>query len=99
MELSSVVEGLVGRKKEQAICFVLEREMEGDLFILESWTNLTTWVEEIQLVAMEITRGKPSRVWCTIGHIKQHHEDHKYESFCLTPSLLLDITYNPRHKL
>jgi hypothetical protein len=31
--------------------------------------------------------------------VKQHHEDHKHESFCLTPSLLLDITYNPRHEL
>jgi len=48
---------------------------------------------------MEITRGKPSQVWCTIEHIKQHHEDHKHESFCLTPSLLLDITCNPKHEL
>jgi hypothetical protein len=31
--------------------------------------------------------------------IKQHHENHKHESLCLTPSLLLDFTYNPRHKL
>jgi len=67
--------------------------MQGDLFILESWTNLITWVEEIQLMAMEITRGKPSRVWCTIGRVKQHHEDHKHESLCL------DITCNPRHEL
>jgi hypothetical protein len=34
--------------------------MQGDLFILESWIDLTTWVEEIQLVAMKIMRGKPS---------------------------------------
>jgi hypothetical protein len=54
--------------------------MQSDLFILESWTQVTTWVEEIQLVAMEITRGKPSQVWCTIEHIMQHHEDHKHES-------------------
>ncbi len=31
--------------------------------------------------------------------MKQHHEDHKHESFFLTPSLLLDITCNPRHAL
>ncbi len=65
MELNYVVENLVRRKKErkkkeQTICFVLEREMQSDLFIRESWTEMTTWVEEIQLVAMEITRGKPS---------------------------------------
>jgi hypothetical protein len=34
--------------------------MQGDLFIPESWTKMTAWVEEIQLVAMEIIRGKPS---------------------------------------
>jgi hypothetical protein len=56
-------------------------------------------VEDIQLVAMEITRGKPSQVWCTIGHIKQHHENHKHKSFCLTPSLLLDFICNFKHKL
>jgi hypothetical protein len=50
-------------------------------------------------MAMEITRGKPRRVWCTNGRVKQHHEDHKHKSFCLTPSLLLDVTYNPRHEL
>jgi hypothetical protein len=61
--------------------------------------KVTTWVEEIQLVTMEITKSKPSWVWCTIGHVKQHHEDHKHESFCLTPSLLLDITYNRKHEL
>jgi hypothetical protein len=57
-----IVESLVGRrkKKKKTICFVLEREMQGDLLIPKSWTKLTTWVEEIQLVAMEITRGKPS---------------------------------------
>ncbi len=73
--------------------------MQGDLFILESWTDLTTWVEEIQLAAMEITRGKLSRVWCMIGRVKRHHENHKHKSFCLTLSLLLDITQNPRHEL
>jgi hypothetical protein len=73
--------------------------MQGDLFILESWLDLTTWVEEIQLVAMEITKGKPSRVWCMIECVKQHHEDHKHESFCLTPRLFLDITCNPKHEL
>jgi hypothetical protein len=56
-------------------------------------------VKDIQLVAMEIMRGKPSRVWWTIGRVKQHHEDHKHESFSLTPSLFLDITCNPRHEL
>jgi hypothetical protein len=73
--------------------------MQGDLFIPESWIDLTTWVEEIQFVAMKITKGKLSRVWCTIKCVKQHHEDHKHESLCLTPSLLLDITCNPRHGL
>jgi hypothetical protein len=42
--------------------FCFRTKMQGDLFILESWTKMTTWVEEIQLVAMEITRGKPSPV-------------------------------------
>jgi hypothetical protein len=65
----------------------------------ESWTKLTTWVEEIQLVVIEITRGKPSWVWCTIKHIKQHHENHKHESFYLTPSLFLDFTCSPKHEL
>jgi hypothetical protein len=69
------------------------------LFIPKSWTELTTWVEEIQLVAMEITKGKPSQAWCTIERVKQHHEDHKNESFCFSPSLLLDITCNLRHEL
>ncbi len=50
-------------------------------------------------MAMEITRSKPSQVCCMIRHVKQHHEDHKHESFCLTPSLLLDFTCNPRHEL
>jgi len=31
--------------------------------------------------------------------VKQHHENHKHESFCLTPGLLLDSTCNPRHEL
>jgi hypothetical protein len=73
--------------------------MQGNLFILESWMEMATWVEEIQLMAMEITKSKPCRVGCTIQCVKQHYENHKHESFCLTPSLLLDITYNPRHEL
>ncbi len=48
-------------------------------------------------MAMEIMKGKPNRIWYAIECIKQHHENHKHESFCLTPSLLLD--YNFRHKL
>ncbi len=60
---------------------------------------MTIWVEEIQLLAMEITRGKLSQVWCMIGRVKQHHENHKHESLCLTPSLLLDFIYNPKHEL
>ncbi len=60
---------------------------------------MATWVEQIQLVAMEITKGKPSRIGCIIQCVKQHHENHKHESFCLTPSLLLDVTYNLRHQL
>ncbi len=31
--------------------------------------------------------------------MEQHLEDHKHESFFLTPSLLLNITCNPRHQL
>jgi hypothetical protein len=34
--------------------------MQGNLFIPESWIVMITWVEEIQLVAMKILRGKPS---------------------------------------
>jgi hypothetical protein len=49
-----------GKKiKEQTICFVLQRGMQNNLFIPESWMEVATWVEEIQLVAMEITKGKP----------------------------------------
>ncbi len=103
MELDSIIESLVGSREERKgnnkLFFVLKRNMQGDLFIPKSWIDLTTWVEDIQLVAMEITRGKPNRVWCTIGCVKQHHEDHKHESFCLTPNLFLDITCNPKHEL
>jgi hypothetical protein len=60
---------------------------------------MTTWVENIQLAMMEIMTSKPNQVWCTVKHIKQHHENHKHESFCLTPSLFLDFTCNPRHEL
>ncbi len=97
-----VVESLVGRRKEKEItncCFLLQQGMQGTLFIPESWMEVATWVEEVQLVAMEITKGKLSRVGCTIQRVKQHYEDHKHESFCLTPSFLLDITCNPRHEL
>jgi hypothetical protein len=73
--------------------------MQGDLFIPKSWMEMATWVEQIQLVAMEITKGKPSRVGCMIQRMKQHHENHKHESFCLTPSLLLDVTCNPKHQV
>ncbi len=51
------------------------------------------------IYAMEITRGKPRRVWCIIERIKQHHEDHKRKSFYLTSSLLLDFTCNHRFEL
>jgi hypothetical protein len=87
------------KKKEQIVCFVLQRGMQGNLFIPESWMEVATWVEEIQLVVVAITKGKPCGVKCTIQRVKQHYEDHKLESFCLTPSLLLDITCNPRHEL
>ncbi len=56
-------------------------------------------MEDIQLVAMEITRSKPSQIWCTIGHVKKHHEDHKHKSFYCTPSLLMHIICNPKHEL
>jgi hypothetical protein len=48
---------------------------------------------------MEITRGKPSRIWYTIGRVKQYHENHKHESLCLTPNLLLDIICNLKDEL
>jgi hypothetical protein len=73
--------------------------MEGDLFILESWAKVTTWVKEVQLMVMEIMKCKLNWIWCIIECIKQHHEYHKHESFCLTPSLFLDFTCNPRHEL
>jgi len=73
--------------------------MQGNLFIPESWMEVATWVEEIQLVVVAITKGKPCRVGCTIQCVKQHYEDHKHESFCLTPSLPLDIICNRRHEL
>ncbi len=101
-KLNYVVENLVGRrkeKKEQIVCFVLQRGMQGNLFIPKSWMEVATWVEEIQLVAMDIKKGKPCRFGCTIQCVKQHHEDHKHESLFLTPSLVLDITCNPRHEL
>jgi hypothetical protein len=97
MEFNFVVEGL--GKEKQTIYFVLKHEMQGDLFILKSWTKVTTWVEEIQLMAMEIIRSKPSRVWCTIERIKQHHEIRKHKLLCLTPNLFLDFICNPRHEL
>jgi hypothetical protein len=83
------------KKKDQTICLILQRGMQGDSFIPESWTEVATWVEQIQLVATEITKGKPSRVGCIIQRVKQHHEDHKHKLFLLTPSLLLD----PRQQL
>ncbi len=61
--------------------------------------EVTTWVEEIHLMEMEIIRGKSSRIWCMIERVKQHHEDHKHESLYLTPSFPLDFTCNPRHEL
>ncbi len=65
VEFESIVESLVEKReqkerKEQIIRSIIKQEMWGDLFILESWIDLTTWVEVIQLVAMEIMRGKPS---------------------------------------
>jgi hypothetical protein len=86
VEKLNCVENLVGRRKErkeQTVCFVLQG-MQGNLFIPESWMEVATWVEDIQLVAMDITKGKPCRVGCTTQRVKQHHEDHKHESFCLT---------------
>ncbi len=71
--------------------------MQANLFIPESWMEVATWV--IQLVTMEITKGKSCRVGCTIQRVKQHHEDHKHKSFFFTSSLILDITCNPRHEL
>jgi len=72
-KLNYVIENLVGRRKErkeQIVCFVLQRGMQDNLFIPESWMEVATWVEEIQLVAMEITKGKPCRVRCTIQRVK-----------------------------
>jgi hypothetical protein len=47
------------KRKGQIIGFVLQQGMQSNLFILESWMEMAAWVEEIQLVAMEITKGKP----------------------------------------
>jgi hypothetical protein len=33
--------------------------MQGNLFIPESWMEVATWVEEIQLVTVAIMKGKP----------------------------------------
>jgi hypothetical protein len=54
----------VGRRKEKErtnclFCFVLQRRMQGNLLIPESWMEVATWVEKIQLVATGITKGKP----------------------------------------
>jgi hypothetical protein len=97
MKLNFVIKSLL--EKEINYLFYLECEMEGDLFIPESWPKVTTWVKEVQFMAMEIMEGKLNRVWCIIECIKQPHEDHKHESLCLTPSFLSDFTCNPRHKL
>jgi len=40
-------------------------------------------------VAMEIMKVKPRQILFTIKCVKRHHENHKHESFYLTPSLLL----------
>jgi hypothetical protein len=48
------------KKIKKNYFFVLECEMQDDFFILESWIEETTWVEEIQFVAMEIIRRKSS---------------------------------------
>jgi hypothetical protein len=40
--------------------------MQHNLFIPESWMEVATWVEEIQLVAMEISKGKQCQIGCTI---------------------------------
>jgi hypothetical protein len=54
VKLSFVVKSLIENNK---LCFVLEREMQSDLFILESWTKVTPWVKDIQLIEMEITKA------------------------------------------
>jgi hypothetical protein len=38
------VENLVRKK---TIYFILEHEMQGDLFIPKSWTKVIIWMEEI----------------------------------------------------
>jgi hypothetical protein len=58
------------KRKEQIVCFVLQKTLQGNLFILKSWMEVATWVEEIQLVAKEITKGKPCRIGCTIQRMK-----------------------------
>jgi hypothetical protein len=40
--------------------FFREHEMQSDLFIPESWIEMTTWVEKIQLVRMDIMINKPN---------------------------------------
>jgi len=61
-KLNCVVESLVRRRKEKRrtnCCFVLQQGKQGTLFIPESWMEVATWVEEVQLVAMEMTHSQP----------------------------------------
>jgi hypothetical protein len=100
-KLNCVVKNLVGRKKEKkrTNCLFCFTTRDARKFVYSRIMDGSAHMGDIQLVAMAITKGKPCRVGCTIQRVKQHYKDHKHESFCLTPSLLLDITCNLRHEL
>jgi hypothetical protein len=44
--------------------------MQGDLFIPELWMKMTTWTKEVQLVTIEIMKGKPNQILYIIEHVK-----------------------------
>jgi hypothetical protein len=47
------------------------------------------------ICAHENYMNKSSWILCTIEHIK-HHENHNHKSFCLIPSLFLNLICNPK---
>jgi hypothetical protein len=59
-EFNFVIEGLIVKIKLKSNFYILEHKIKGDLFIPKLWRKVTTWVEEIQLVAMKIIKGKLS---------------------------------------
>jgi hypothetical protein len=56
VKLNFVIKSLL--EEEIKYIFNLKCKMEGDLFIPESWAEVTTWVKEVQFMVMEIMEGK-----------------------------------------